>query len=103
MKATTAFQIFALPPAPEAPEAPGDPCAPCGACCRDYAVQLSGYDVWRICRSPIHRGTGQERAPEEFVVARVRGAHRPDGFYLAAGGPSYGLVLAKQGAIAPGV
>ena len=61
-------------------------------CCHNTKVIVSGMDLWRISR-------GQDLAPEAFAVARVRGAPGPDAFYLAARGPAYGLVLAKQGAI----
>jgi Fe-S-cluster containining protein len=53
-------------------------------------VQVCGYDVWRINRA-------QRLAPEEFVVAVVQPEVKSDGFRLAAGGPTHGLMLDKQG------
>jgi Fe-S-cluster containining protein len=66
------------------------PCATCGACCRSYLVPVCGYDVWRI-------STRQRLAPEQFVVARANEAVRNDGFVLEPGGPSFSLMLDKQG------
>jgi Fe-S-cluster containining protein len=74
---------------------PGDPCGPCGLCCKTLAVQLSGHDVWRLCR-------GQRVAPETFALARALGEPAADGFRLAPSGPSYRLTLAKQGEFALG-
>jgi Fe-S-cluster containining protein len=67
-----------------------NPCATCGRCCRSYVVSVCGYDVWRIC-------TQQRIGPEEFLVACPQTEPSRDGFLLDAEGPTFGLMLDKQG------
>jgi Fe-S-cluster containining protein len=67
-----------------------NPCATCGACCRSYVVPVCGYDVWRISQA-------QRLAPEQFVIAVAQPEPRTDGFRLEPAGPTYGLMLDKQG------
>jgi len=77
-----------LEPAPRA--AGGDPCSTCGACCRGYYVPITGFDLWRICRS-----LGLD--PGDFVVAFGQQPGAPFGFRLRHGGECYELALEKRG------
>jgi Fe-S-cluster containining protein len=67
-----------------------NPCATCAACCRSYVVPLDGYDVWRISH-------GQRLDPADFCVALARDAEQPGTFRLTADGPTFILMLEKQG------
>lgn len=72
---------------------PVDPCVTCGLCCRSYIVPLCSYDVWLISRR-------QRLAPESFVIAVPQPQLGPEGFQLDQEGPTYGLMLEKQGRLA---
>ncbi|HET9017167.1 MAG TPA: YkgJ family cysteine cluster protein [Thermomicrobiaceae bacterium] len=64
---------------------------PCdGHCCRRYAVNVCGYDVWRI-------STGLRLRPEQFLVTFPLPEPRFDGFRLEPDGPLLGLLLDKRG------
>ncbi len=67
-----------------------NPCATCGICCRSYIVNVSGYDVWLL-------SSRQQLSHEKFLVAVPQQHPAVDGFFLQADGPTYGLVLDKQG------
>jgi Fe-S-cluster containining protein len=73
---------------------PHNPCHTCGACCRSYAVPVCGYDLWRI-------STYQRLRPQEYVVAARQKDVTPEGFRLEREGPTYFLVLDKQGKLVP--
>jgi hypothetical protein len=51
---------------------------------------VCGFDVWLIC-------TRQRLSPEQFLVARPQEQAARDGFLLDAAGPTYALMLDKQG------
>ena len=65
-----------------------DPCGPCGLCCRSYLVPLFGHDFWRI-------HTHQHLAPEKFAFIAEQETPDALGFFLASGGPTFGLALMK--------
>ena len=67
-----------------------DPCATCSRCCRSYIVSVCGYDIWQIY-------TRERLSPEHFLVACPQDEPRRDGFLLEATGPTFGLMLDKQG------
>jgi hypothetical protein len=59
-------------------------------------VPVTGLDVWRISR-------GLGRKPTDWLAAWPQGDPSPEGFILQSGGPSFRLVLQKQGSLTPGL
>jgi Fe-S-cluster containining protein len=66
------------------------PCEACvGQCCKHYAVNLNGHDVWRIAST-------LRLAPEQFVTIGQESQPTPVGFRLDATKMTFALVLAKR-------
>ena len=71
-------------------ETPHNPCATCGRCCRSYVVPVCGHDIWQICRA-------QRLSPASFLLAAPQPEPDPEGFRLERDGPTFYVVLDKQG------